>query len=196
MNHYLKHERFERYAHHVPGHVPYLLRVAGQDPWSIPTEDELDVHALQVPSLEPFGQSLYGIDNDFWHVTGATQRDRAYWDANRGKLRFSAAAATIHFLHSTTALVRRQLRKVVVHEDRMSVNHPASHVRGLIPFCEENPDLRIERRVDLWRNCFMSSSTRYLRVPEEPERWLHHTHHFDDDFASVPADIITRPVVE
>ncbi|KAI2466425.1 hypothetical protein F4781DRAFT_405762 [Annulohypoxylon bovei var. microspora] len=31
----------------------------------------------------------------------------------------------------------------------------ASHARGLIPFCKENPRLRVERRAYLWRDVFL-----------------------------------------
>ena len=43
------------------------------------------------------------------------------------------------------------MRKIVLHEDRRSVAHPECHVLGLIPFCVQNPQLHIERRVNMWR---------------------------------------------
>ncbi|EXF76433.1 hypothetical protein CFIO01_11820 [Colletotrichum fioriniae PJ7] len=68
--------------------------------------------------------------------------------------RFSAAASAIRYLQSIPAAMRAQLRKIVLVEDYRSVAHPESHARGLIPFCRENPLLRVERRVNLWRNLF------------------------------------------
>jgi hypothetical protein len=50
-------------------------------------------------------------------------------------------------------------------EDRVSVAIPACHAKGLVPFCLENRDLRIERRVNLWRNLFLGS------------RWAEHYGH-------------------
>ncbi|KAK1497100.1 hypothetical protein CTAM01_08112 [Colletotrichum tamarilloi] len=68
--------------------------------------------------------------------------------------RFSAAASAIRYLKSIPAAMRAQVRKIVLVEDYRSVAHPESHARGLIPFCRENPLLRVERRVNLWRNLF------------------------------------------
>ena len=43
------------------------------------------------------------------------------------------------------------IRKIVLHEDRRSVAHPGCHALGLIPFCVQNPQLCVERRVNIWR---------------------------------------------
>jgi hypothetical protein len=170
-----------KYPDGVPGHVPYLLKVASQDPWSIPTEEELDAHAQRVPSDGQLG--------DTWNVRG---RDKAFWDASYSKPRFSAAAAAIRFLESVPAATRMHLRKVIVHEDRMAVHAPSSHVRGLVPFCQENPALRIERRVGLWRNCFMYT-VRGL-FPMAPDRWLEYTNRPGDPYETMSAGNITRSV--
>jgi len=76
----------------------------------------------------------------------------------------------------------------------MSVGSPAGHVHGLIPYCLENPALRVERRVDLWRNCFISSFSRYDWFPVQPEFWLDDYH--EDIMSTLYADTITRPVAE
>jgi hypothetical protein len=70
------------------------------------------------------------------------------------KWRFSAAATCIRFLNSLSAASRMALHKIVLLEDHESVAYPESHVEGLIPFCQANPLLRVERRVDLWRTVF------------------------------------------
>jgi hypothetical protein len=44
------------------------------------------------------------------------------------------------------------LRNLVLHEDSKAVSRPELHARGLIPFCLENPNLHIERRIDLFTN--------------------------------------------
>ncbi|OIW25766.1 hypothetical protein CONLIGDRAFT_647502 [Coniochaeta ligniaria NRRL 30616] len=81
------------------------------------------------------------------------------WDINLhaddvGMYRVSAASAAIRFLSSVPG-ARQHLRKIVLHEDHVAAAHPECHVRGLVPFCHENPALRIERRVSLWRNLFL-----------------------------------------
>ena len=71
--------------------------------------------------------------------------------ASRLKWFFSAAATSIDFLESLPSSTRAQIRKIRLNEDFKGVAAPACHSQGLIPFCQENPHLRIERRVDLWR---------------------------------------------
>ncbi|KAI8949874.1 hypothetical protein F4801DRAFT_382009 [Xylaria longipes] len=98
-------------------------------PWAIPTEDEIN-HAIR---------KFY----------------KSRWQNNTTRIGmmcpFSAASVAIKFLHDTPISTRKYIRKIVIHEDRGSVACPESHAKGLIPFCVENPLLRIERRLDLWR---------------------------------------------
>ena len=47
---------------------------------------------------------------------------------------------------------RANFRSVVLNEDVKAVSRPECHARGLIPFCHENPRLRIERRISLLTN--------------------------------------------
>lgn len=75
------------------------------------------------------------------------------------KYRFSAAAAAIYFLKSMSPQTCCHLRKLVVLEDRRSVCDPESHAVGLIPFCQDYPHLRVERRVKLFRNVFLQGVT-------------------------------------
>ena len=80
-----------------------------------------------------------------------TTARRSQPDLNRFKFRYSAAAATIKFLHSLPYGIRQHARKVVLLEDEQAVAFPACDMRGAIPFCLENPRLCFERRVNLWR---------------------------------------------
>ncbi|KAG7043978.1 zinc knuckle, partial [Colletotrichum scovillei] len=56
------------------------------------------------------------------------------------------------------AAVRAQVRRIVIEEDREAMAAPECHGRGLIPFCQENPLLCVERRVNLWRNLLQPDS--------------------------------------
>ena len=47
---------------------------------------------------------------------------------------------------------RCNLRNLILNENFKSVSRPELHARGLIPFCRENPNLHIERRIDLFNN--------------------------------------------
>jgi hypothetical protein len=42
-------------------------------------------------------------------------------------------------------------------EDHESVAHPKCHALGLIPYCLENPALRVGRRVSLWTNILLAN---------------------------------------
>jgi hypothetical protein len=65
---------------------------------------------------------------------------------------FSAAAIAITYLTSLPSTTRLQLRKIILNENHTAVGNPECHAQGLIPFCQENPKLMVERRVDLWHN--------------------------------------------
>lgn len=91
---------------------------------------------------------------DYWdkpHISGFGRREYT-----QGKYRFSAAALAIRFLSRLPVGLRMHLRKIRLHEDSVSVAYPETHAQGLIRFCIENPKLRIERHLDLWRNVFQS----------------------------------------
>ncbi|KAB5569976.1 hypothetical protein GE09DRAFT_1217430 [Coniochaeta sp. 2T2.1] len=79
------------------------------------------------------------------------------WERNRFRYRFSAAAAAVHFLRHNPSS-RPHMRRLVLNEDRESVTYPESHGKGLIPFCNENPLLRIERRLDFVRDVVVANS--------------------------------------
>lgn len=85
--------------------------------------------------------------------------------------RWSAAAAAMYFLSSLSSSTRLQMRDIFLHEDRQAVAWPEGHAQGLIQFCRENPKLRIERHVDLWRNVFQFNArdqhrNKKYRVPK------------------------------
>ncbi|KAF2790643.1 hypothetical protein K505DRAFT_364538 [Melanomma pulvis-pyrius CBS 109.77] len=100
-------------------------------PWSIPSESELS-------SMQKLLSSTPSIP---WDYSGRERRTKHY---------YSATAAAIRFLGKIARKTRIQMRNIVLKEDHTAVVDPEAHARGLIPFCQENPKLRIERRVDLW----------------------------------------------
>ena len=99
------------------------------EPWSIPSEEDL----AQMDS-----------------ALGSPYRSNNFWE--RIKWRFSAAAAAVQFFKCASESTLLCARHVVLHEDRLSVARPECHVLGLVPFCAKNTNLRIERRISLWRN--------------------------------------------
>ncbi|KAI4627013.1 uncharacterized protein J4E87_004355 [Alternaria ethzedia] len=71
---------------------------------------------------------------------------------------FSAAAVAIRFLEELAPKPREQLRKIVIQEDHPSVASSKTHAQGLISFCQANPKVRIERRVNVWPTEFVYRS--------------------------------------
>lgn len=147
--------------------------------WSIPTDD--DLLKLSRPyawkATDPCDDGNFYCHSsrqrqttEFWngpqyykdtfpeilHVFISPQ-DTAEYDAqshNRGKFRFSAASVAISFLSSLPSKVRLHLRRLRLLENDVCVAFPESHAQGLISFCLENPRLRVERRVNLWKAIF------------------------------------------
>ncbi|PVH96261.1 hypothetical protein DM02DRAFT_659358 [Periconia macrospinosa] len=107
-------------------------------PWTIPDEKELERMTIVV-----YGDYAHQV-LEFWSQTP----DRSKW-------RFSATAAAIRFLGSISKLHRDSVRRILLLEDHEGVAYQECHAFGLIPFCKENPHLRVERRVNLWRNIFL-----------------------------------------
>ncbi|CAG9988116.1 unnamed protein product [Clonostachys byssicola] len=136
------------------------------NPWDIPTEKDLLGDFLELAS----GISIAKLSGERSEVYEAEKTKICHPDS--GKYRYSAAAAAIYFLRSTTPDARARMRNIQICEDLPSVADPSSHALGLIPFCQENPALRIVRRASLWRNIF------YEIEPEEPwQRRIRYIHH-------------------
>ena len=114
------------------------------DPWIIPSTKE----------LADLAEDMFYIPHRKREDDEPTQAD--FWE--RVKYRYSAASAAITFLKSISPQARMQFRKVLIHENHLSVSFSESHALGLIPYCLENSDLRIERRVNIWRNVLRSES--------------------------------------
>ncbi|OIW27654.1 hypothetical protein CONLIGDRAFT_634000 [Coniochaeta ligniaria NRRL 30616] len=131
------------------------------DAWHIPSSDELDRMAKVLrPTVSQLEATYGGKVTDFDGI----------WERNRFIYRFSAAAVAIRFLRQNPKY-RNHIRHIVLNEDREAVAFPESHGKGLVPFCRENPRLRIERRVNLWTNLFLK-----VTRPNKEGLWLHHLH--------------------
>ncbi|KAJ3530883.1 hypothetical protein NM208_g9123 [Fusarium decemcellulare] len=121
------------------------------DLWAIPSLSEVAAVGHQLQALS-FWNRL-----DSWHHT--EQHDAAgTGNRCREKLYFSAAAIAIRFLNLLPQHQRLHVRNIIINEDRLAVGHPEGHALGLIPFCRENPRLKVERRVNLWRNLLLRTA--------------------------------------
>lgn len=72
----------------------------------------------------------------------------------------SAASIAIEFLERIP-VQRTNIRDIILDEKDPCGNYWECHGLGLIDFCKENPGLRIERRVNVWRNIWPIDSTDY-----------------------------------
>ncbi|KAI4962300.1 hypothetical protein J4E86_001332 [Alternaria arbusti] len=115
------------------------LRVLEWEPdeWWIPTRADLDELSEFIPKDEECGP-FSAI-----HIRGG---NRSY---------FSAAAAATQFLGRLNGSTLKQIRNIIVLEDECSRPNPTNHARGLIPFCIANSQIKIERKVDIWRVMIM-----------------------------------------
>ncbi|KAI4937305.1 uncharacterized protein J4E92_002035 [Alternaria infectoria] len=143
---------------HTPSPDPVLVVAHSHPPWMLPSEDDI---SDMVELIEPVS------------VEASYSKPWLYWDQEQ--YRFSAATAAIHFLESMPAETRLAMRNLVLHEDHESVAWPECHGRGLIPFCQENSDLHIERRISLWRTILPAASMSLCelqsRTLEDVQQW-------------------------
>ncbi|KAL8957473.1 MAG: hypothetical protein Q9183_006049, partial [Haloplaca sp. 2 TL-2023] len=131
-------ERFKSYQQNgleYASHIRSVLSMPHPEPWMIPSDDEM---SQMNASIDDFGAYTHNWKD---HPGGVV--DRIRW-------RFSATAAAIRFLKSISQATRLGLKKIVLHENRISVARSESHALGLIPFCLDNPQLHIERRISVW----------------------------------------------
>ncbi|KAH8779771.1 hypothetical protein F5883DRAFT_407430, partial [Diaporthe sp. PMI_573] len=148
--------------------------------WSIPTDDDLLKLARAYDwKATDFCENFYCHSSRqmhtaaFWngpryHIEATGERFAIFMgpeiemeSENRGKYRFSAASVAIKFLSSLPSKLRLHLRHIRLLENNVCVAFPESHAQGLISFCVENPKLRVERRVSLWKTIFQQPTDLY-----------------------------------
>ncbi|KAK1723633.1 uncharacterized protein BDZ83DRAFT_652854 [Colletotrichum acutatum] len=116
------------------------------DPWAIPSQNDLDHFSYL---LDPETCRLSCVSDDLY------QDEETSVDPQR--FRYSAVAAAVRFLDSISPILRGWIRNISLMEDQMSVCNPQCHGLGMIRFCQENPNLRIERHVKLWDTVFQKN---------------------------------------
>lgn len=81
---------------------------------------------------------------------------------------YSATSCAIRFLESLSVSDRLDLRRLLLVENShiRAATQGAAHARGLIPFCCENPHLKIVRLANLWHTVLPEVSTRRMLAPE------------------------------
>ncbi|KAM0426122.1 hypothetical protein ACHAPT_008753 [Fusarium lateritium] len=159
--------RFQGFIKVIPGRFkPHEFDDLRLDPWAIPSPAKLEKigHRLQDEEVwESLQEWRYPPDQDQlrrgpngrlpWGVQ--LSETRSYLANNvcfREAFHFSAAAVAIRFLERLSPAHRLNLRRIVLHEDHISIGQPECHALGLVQFCRENPRLGVERYVSIWRN--------------------------------------------
>jgi hypothetical protein len=108
------------------------------DPWWLPDRTDLEHIIKFIPCTE--ATSYY----DYW---GQEMRKHKY---------FSTTAAAIDFFGRTSQRDRMDIRRLTIPEKYQGIAMPRLHAQGLIQFCQENPKLLVERRVDIWLSSLVS----------------------------------------
>ncbi|KAK1991238.1 hypothetical protein LX36DRAFT_663483 [Colletotrichum falcatum] len=114
--------------------------------WSIPTRQEVE------EMIRSMGKEPERHINLQW---GDPYPSRS---VNQIKYRCSAAAVAIRFLESLSKDSRSSITSIILNEDRAAVAFAECHGLGLVPYCRENPRLRVERRVNMWRTVFQTTT--------------------------------------
>ncbi|KAF3804755.1 hypothetical protein GCG54_00012248, partial [Colletotrichum gloeosporioides] len=111
------------------------------DPWEIPSSSKASLgETFEHRFSETWDSSLHGDP----------------YDKSQVKHHYSAAAVAVRFLACLPLACRLNIRNIVLDENRYAVGRAESHGLGLIPYCQENPRLRVERRANMWRTVFQS----------------------------------------
>jgi hypothetical protein len=129
--------------------------------WKIPTVDEITEMTAILDATYRIREDAYRIGESLGVFPCNCFSSQDHWS----QWRFSAAAACIRFLGSLPETTRGDIRQITLLEDHESVARPECHAQGLIPFCLENPLLRVERRVSLWRNTLLTTVSGRCMIP-------------------------------
>ncbi|KAK8129070.1 hypothetical protein PG984_010178 [Apiospora sp. TS-2023a] len=162
------HKRFQKFQDHVE--CGFRLVLDGARPWQVPSTDQVDLLVKYIIDHKEKDSPL-----DQWLRVG-------YWDSphvslkgnkryTQGKYRFSAASVAHTFLSRLPERLRTHLRNLHIHEDHTSVASPYYHAQGLVPFCLDNPRLRILHRIDMWRT-IVATPYKDSLYRDTPEQWF------------------------
>jgi hypothetical protein len=144
-------------------------------PWTIPSATDI-INIERHLRISP--EEIPGASDDLrWMMPAKESTNRLRWH-------FSAAAVAIEFI-SAHPHARVHMRHVTLHEDLKSVSSPECHAQGLVPFCKENPALRIERRIGFWSNLYPAGWSD-IRLAEI------HTEHSEQTITSNDSTAVVR----
>ncbi|KAG5781066.1 hypothetical protein H9Q73_005297 [Fusarium xylarioides] len=133
------------------------------EPWRFPS---------LLSDLDEMGHRLG--DHKAWASMTSWETSRRHNMQYRPLYRFSAVSAAIGFLNALPINKRSSLRNIIIHEDRISAGYSDGHAIGLIPFCQDNGQLRIRHKFSMVRNLFerayVYQNTSFDRIQDQKEK--------------------------
>ncbi|CAH0057569.1 unnamed protein product [Clonostachys solani] len=166
---------YESWEYQCPSHRtrlpdPFKVLFLDHEEWAMPSKSLAKKLARKLADISKFRG--HPPDIDFLRRPGDLRSYHRHL-----KFRYSAAAAAINFLKQMPRNMRLRLRKVRLLEDQPSLHGASGHGRGLIPFCVENPSLKVERKVSLFGNLLqvhqgLPGTIRASGVPGVISTWL------------------------
>lgn len=154
-----RHGRYQRPAIEVVGDVFRYFSFC--DPWAI--LDDAASNIIGYDTRHPlnfYSQFDSREEHERWtrEQQHSDRMTREGWNLildRRHKSYLSAASVAINFLEGIPA-GRRNIRNIVLKEAHVGMGHTECHGLGLIKFCKENPELRVERRANLWKSILLT----------------------------------------
>ncbi|KAH6876228.1 hypothetical protein BKA58DRAFT_455372 [Alternaria rosae] len=162
--------------------IQYTLKTMLRHP-QFPKDDLTWTRSLRIPPHEPTPtctlSRLIDLNPPVWKIphkeifnrvmevcgTSTEAFDRRYEFV---PYQYSAASIAISLLESLPSELLKHIRQIWLFEDEQSIAHPECHMRGFSPFCVEIPQLRIERRVSMWKTASLAQCP-YLYDLHTPE---------------------------
>ncbi|KAL4727798.1 hypothetical protein ACLX1H_004487 [Fusarium chlamydosporum] len=113
-------------------------------PWDVPDWDDLD----------RVGKRLF--DDEQWRSVCEWQSQIFNRSKFKARFRFSATSVAIRFLKHLPLDQRLCIRELDILEDGVAVGQQERHSFGLIPFCQENPQLKISLQLSMLKHVFQA----------------------------------------
>ncbi|KAK2694865.1 hypothetical protein QWA68_005608 [Fusarium oxysporum] len=131
-------------------------------PWDVPHAD----------ALEEMGRKFK--DDGLWSTLESWAPNQRQTQEYRAKFRISAASAAIGWLNQLPANKRMCVHSLAIIEDYPSVGRQECHAAGLVPFCKENPQLRIRHQVSMLNVIFSRALLSRTDSLEDLEEYARH----------------------
>ncbi|KAG9186725.1 hypothetical protein G6011_09833 [Alternaria panax] len=114
--------------------------------WKLPSDDELAKLEVLICIPAPTDEDQPTTNDGIPYFSDVAE----HLGVANMRWYFSAASIAIDFLQKLPREQRQNMQTIILNEDFKAFSRPRCHVRGLISFCLESSNLRIERRIGLF----------------------------------------------